>query len=138
MGRRPAILIISFVLGYGLFPTPASAESGAPCVVITHVTVIDTHGGPPQTDMTVLVRGSRIDRVEKSKRERWPIATVLDGRGKFLIPGLWDMEVHLSWTTSALPLLVANGITGVRDMGRDFREIEEWITKIASQEYAAD
>jgi cytosine/adenosine deaminase-related metal-dependent hydrolase len=133
MGRHPAILVIGFVIGYGLFPTPASAESGAPSIVITHVTVIDTHGGPPQTDMTVVVRGSRIERVEKSKLENWLLATVLDGRGKFLIPGLWDMEVHLSWTTeSALPLLVANGITGVRDMGGDFREIEEWITKIAS------
>jgi N-acyl-D-aspartate/D-glutamate deacylase len=92
MGRHLAILIIGFVIGFGLLPTSASAESGAPSVVITHVTVIDTHGGPPQTDMTVLVRGRRIEGVEKSKRESWPLATVLDGRGKFLIPGLWDME----------------------------------------------
>jgi len=133
MERPQSIFIIGFLIAYGLLPTLVPAESGLPSVVITHVTVIDTHGGPTQTDMTVLVHGRRIERVEKSKKENWPGATVLNGRGEFLIPGLWDMEVHLSWTTpSALPLLVANGVTDVRDTGGDFREIEEWRAKVAS------
>jgi imidazolonepropionase-like amidohydrolase len=133
MQRRLAILISSFLIGHSLLPARTAAQVGPASLAITHVTVIDTHGGPPLTDMTVLVRGRRIESVEKSRRENWTGATVLDGRGKFLIPGLWDMEVHLSWTTeSALPLLVANGVTDVRDMGGDFREIEEWRTKIAS------
>ena len=47
-------------------------------------------------------------------------AEIVNGRGKFLMPGLWDMHVHLSYArASALPLLVANGVTGVRDMGSD-------------------
>ena len=41
---------------------------------------------------------------------------VIDGKGKFLIPGLWDMHVHLSVPEIYFPLLVANGITGVREM----------------------
>jgi hypothetical protein len=53
------------------------------------------------------------------------------GHGKFLVPGLWDMEVHLNWTTeSALPLLVANGVTDVRDMGSKLDQIDNWRTRI--------
>ncbi|HLJ75658.1 MAG TPA: amidohydrolase family protein, partial [Thermoanaerobaculia bacterium] len=57
-------------------------------------------------------------------------AEVIDGRGKFLIPGLWDMHVHLSWSTSsALPVLIANGVTTVRDMGSTLTEIDGWRTR---------
>jgi len=53
-------------------------------------------------------------------------ATVIDGTGKFLIPGLWDMHIHTffgDWVPGGkevtLPLFIANGVTGVRDMGSD-------------------
>lgn len=80
-------------------------------LAIAHVTVIDTTGGPSRQDATVVIRDGRIasigDVVPKGSE-------VVDGRGKFLIPGLWDMHVHLSWTKeSALHVLVANGVTGV-------------------------
>jgi len=100
----------------------------AATLAITHVTVIDTNGGAPQRDVTVVVRDDRIAEItDKSV----PNARVIDGRGKFLIPGLWDMHVHLSWTTSsALPVLIANGVTSVRDMGSRLSEIDAWRTKI--------
>lgn len=83
--------------------------------------------------MDVLIRGNRIAEIEKANSEHWNGVTVLDGSGKFLIPGLWDMEVHLSWTTaSALPLLVANGVTNVRDMGSDLIQIERWRTLVSA------
>lgn len=101
--------------------------------MITHVTITDTHNGQLQPDMTVVISRDRISKIEKSKPENWRDAVLLDGRGKFLIPGLWDMQVHLSWTTaSALPLLVANGITDVRDMGGRLEELNDWRTKIAN------
>ncbi len=108
-------------------PTP-------PSVAITHVTIIDTKGGPAQSDMTVLVRDGRITNIEKSDLgAAWKNTQIVQGHGKFLVPGLWDMHVHLSWTTaSALPVLVANGVTGVRDMGGRLSEIDEWRTKIAA------
>jgi hypothetical protein len=60
-------------------------------------------------------------------------ATVIDGYGKFAIPGLWDMHVHLTATTeSALPLLVATGITDVRDMGGRLTQIDDWRSRIAA------
>ena len=82
--------------------------------------------------MTVLIREGRIAAVQRGAAV--PGGTQeLDGRGKFLIPGLWDMHVHLSWTTaSALPVLLANGVTGVRDVGSDLGEIDGWRTRIAA------
>src|ERR1700738_220353 len=92
----------------------ASNVQGA-TLAITHVTVINPAEANPRRDVTVVIRDGRIAEIGNAVPAD---AQVVDGRGKFLIPGLWDMHVHLSWTTSsALPLLVANGVTTVRDMG---------------------
>jgi imidazolonepropionase-like amidohydrolase len=80
------------------------------------VTVIDMTGAAPRPGMTVIVRDGRIEAVsaEASVPEG---ARVVDARGKFLIPGLWDMHVHLWASPERLfPLFLANGVTGVRDM----------------------
>lgn len=104
----------------------------AALLVITHVSIIDTTGGSTQPDMTVNIRDGRITTIEKGGAAE-KNAQIVDGRGKFLIPGLWDMHVHLSWTTSsALPVLVANGVTSVRDMGGRLGELDDWRTKIAA------
>ena len=112
----------------------AVAEAAIPRpIVITDVTVIDTAGGPAQPHRTVTVRDGRIASIEASAGQAPKNADVVDGRGRFLIPGLWDMHVHLSWTTaSAMPVLVANGITSVRDMGGRLSELDDWRTKAAT------
>jgi imidazolonepropionase-like amidohydrolase len=109
------------------------AQSPRP-IAIVHATVIDATGAPPQTDMTVVIVGDRITQLGKAAVvEIPPQAQVLDAKGKFLIPGLCDMHVHLSWTgPSALPVLVANGVTRVRDMGGILAEIDEWRAGIAA------
>lgn len=116
---------------------PAGAASaGEPAapqpMAIEHVTVIDTAGGSALQDGTVLIRDGRIERIGKSGEVAIGRGMrVVDGRGRFLIPGLWDMHVHLSWTTSsALPVLLATGVTGVRDMGGRLGEIDAWRTRI--------
>jgi hypothetical protein len=61
-------------------------------LAITHVTVIDTAGGPPRPDVTVLIRGDRIAETDKSGKVRVPAGShIVDATGEFLIPGLWDM-----------------------------------------------
>ena len=112
----------------------AAVPEGDITLVLTHVAVVDPAGGPTQPDRTVIIRGGRIVRVEPSAGAApEKSATVVDGRGKFLIPGLWDMHVHLSWATSgALPALVANGVTGVRDLGSNLAEIDDWRARIAA------
>jgi imidazolonepropionase-like amidohydrolase len=95
----------------------ARAEDAPPgALAITGVTVIDATGAAVRPGMTVVVTGDRITAVGKSGDVRVPEgARVVDGKGKYLIPGLWDMHVHTAGP-SFLPLYLANGVTGVRDM----------------------
>ena len=94
-------------------------------LAITHVTVIDGTGAPAESDMTVLIERGRIGAVTPSSSANIPWRTpVLDAHGKYLIPGLADMHVHLTAAGEPggsrefmIPLLLANGITSVRDMG---------------------
>src|SRR5262245_36087630 len=96
---------------------PARAEDApAKSLAITGVTVIDATGAPARPDMTVVVTGNRITAVGKSGEVGVPEgARVVNGKGKYLIPGLWDMHVHTAGP-SFLPVYLANGVTGVRDM----------------------
>jgi hypothetical protein len=96
---------------------------------ITHATVINPADGANEyRDTTIIIRGERIVAVEPSASVLIPSGAVVhDASGLFVIPGLWDAHVHLSQVgPDALPLLVANGITSVRDMGSDFSQILKW------------
>ncbi|MBV8495868.1 MAG: amidohydrolase family protein [Gammaproteobacteria bacterium] len=118
----------------------AAPAAAAATLAITHVDVIDATGTPPQPDMTVLVKNQRISALGRSGALQVPAdATVVEGRGKFLIPGLWDMHVHTvfgDWLPRdervVLPLFVANGVTGVRDMGGDLDVLKIWRASIAA------
>src|ERR1700761_1675486 len=118
----------------------AQADTGGSTLAFTHVTVIDATGAPAQADMTVLVKDGRIVGIGKSAELNAPKnATVVNARGKYLIPGLWDMHVHEvfgDWLPRdekvVLPLFVANGVTGVRDMGGDLDVLKEWRADIAA------
>lgn len=104
-------------------PAPATAQES---LAFTRVTVIDGTDPNPRHDQTVVVRGNRIVSVGPSRSARVPAgARVVAGRGKFLIPGLWDMHVHTSIIggREVLPLYVANGVTGVRDMAGEWRAV---------------
>jgi tetratricopeptide (TPR) repeat protein len=93
--------------------TPGAKQAA---LALTHVTVIDTTGGPIKPDMTVVIRGSRIVQVAKSNEVRLPKnGKTVNATGKFLIPGLWDMHVHW-YEKNYLPLFIANGVTGTRQM----------------------
>ena len=95
---------------------PASSAAGD-SIAITNVTVIDVSGGPHQPGVTVLTRGR--DIVEVGRDVPVPAGAVrVDGTGKFLIPGLWDMHAHHQGTgAQSVDLFVANGVVGTRDMG---------------------
>jgi imidazolonepropionase-like amidohydrolase len=102
-------------------------------LVITHVAIVDTRTGELFRDRNVVIREGRIISIDPAGGSSMPKEAIeLAGRGKYLIPGLWDCHVHLSWTTeSALPLLVALGITEVRDLGGNLTQLEEWRARIA-------
>src|ERR1700746_900613 len=116
------------------------ASAADPSLALTHVNVIDATGSALQTDMTLVIKGQRIVEMGKAQSVKVPKgATVINGRGKFLIPGLWDMHVHTifgNWIPKdenlILPLFVANGVTGVRDMGGDLDALKDWRPRIAA------
>ncbi|HWZ42556.1 MAG TPA: amidohydrolase family protein [Candidatus Saccharimonadales bacterium] len=118
----------------------ALAAPAQPALVIHHVNIIDTAGGPVQPDMSVLIQGDRIARIGKTARMKIPAgAQIMDAHGKFLVPGLWDMHVHVifgDWIPGgkevSLPLFVANGVTGVRDMGGDLDTLLQWRKEIST------
>ncbi|HEX2202627.1 MAG TPA: amidohydrolase family protein, partial [Longimicrobium sp.] len=95
---------------------------------VTHVTVVPMTGaGTVLRDATVLVRDGRIAAVGPAARVRVPAgARRIDGRGKFLVPGLADMHTHLFSDDSAmahdsvapyeLGVMLANGVTATRLM----------------------
>ena len=117
-----------------LMSIAASAFGHVPSeqLVIAHVSVIDVITGTALPARNVVIDRDRIVSVEDGSVEPKKDATVIDGRGKYSIPGLWDVHVHLSWTSeSALPLLVALGITDVRDMGGSLVEIDDWRKRFA-------
>lgn len=121
-----------------------AAIAQAQPLAFTHVTVIDTQAGRARPDMTVVVSGDRIASVGPSPSVKLPRgAHVVEGRGKFLIPGLWDMHVHMraNWDINTpdpaagafySPNFVANGITGVRGMWDGIGSIRKLRADVAS------
>jgi len=86
-------------------------------IAITRVNVVDVTSGRIIPNSTVVVDGTTIADVAPNGKAP-ANAQVVDGQDKFLIPGLWDMHAHTEASGEAwLPLYVANGVTGIRDMG---------------------
>jgi imidazolonepropionase-like amidohydrolase len=110
----------------GLLAQAPARAGGA--IAITHATVVDVERGRHLTNQTVVISGARITAVGPAGRVRLPPRTrVVDGRGKYVIPGLWDMHTHVddagAWV---FPLYLANGVTGVRDMGSHLDRLAAW------------
>jgi Amidohydrolase family len=125
----------------GLF---AQGKGDASPLVFLHVTVINPGNSSVLSDRAVQVEGDRITRVAAADKFRIPRhARVIQAGGEFLIPGLWDMHVHSAfgdWFPRGrdviLPLFIANGVTGVRDMGGDIPVLLAWREQIAKRELA--
>lgn len=137
--RPPSALLIFLLLQAPLSARTERAPRPKP-LIITHVTVIDATGSPAKPDMTVVITGDRITALGKGGRVRIPKdAQVVDATGTFLIPGLWDMHAHTlqeARVETFFPLFIANGVTGVRDMGttpEEFRLSKQWRGEIASR-----
>jgi imidazolonepropionase-like amidohydrolase len=129
---------LSSVLLFFAGAATAQKPSRNDLVVINNVSVVDVQRGEVLADQTVILERNRIASVGPSKSLKYPRnAPSVNGHGYFLIPGLWDMHVHLvfgDWFPGTqditLPLLVANGVTGVRDMGSELETVQDWRNEI--------
>ena len=100
--------------------------------LIQSVTAIDPGASAALAPVDVLIANGRIQAIGVIAQPENTV--VFDGRGRFLIPGLWDMHVHL-WNPENQPeLYVAFGVTGVRDMGSDFTRTRQLRKSIESGE----
>lgn len=142
MRTSPRVVVVALVLlllACGTRQATAQYLSLQDTTVITDVNIVDVRSGEIHADQIVVIDKNRIIAVGSRKDTRYPrnAPTILNARGEYLIPGLWDMHVHLAfgdWFPRAdeitLPLLVANGITGVRDMGSDLETVQAWRNEI--------
>lgn len=114
-----------------ILPVTASAQGLAGgSIAIRDVMVVDAEAARAYR-ATVLIDGGRIALVDTTGSRQVRGDEEIDGRGRFLAPGLIEMHVHTSKTrASALGLYVANGITTIRDMGGDHEELLRWRREI--------
>ncbi len=131
--------MISLTLGVLLAGMPATLMAQPSAVLIRDVTVIDGTGRPALPGASVLIRGERIAQVARGVITAPAGATVIDGRGKFLIPGLFDVHIHLQGSTRdakagvrALHGFLYSGFTTVFDAGND----PDYIFPLRDQERA--
>ena len=121
--RRRALSVsraVVFIVA-GVVPVQLLAQqlaNTAPPLVFDGVTIVDVANGKLLPAQRVVILGNRIQTIERSGANPVPKgARVVDARGQYLIPGLWDMHFHVQGYPEVMyPLAIANGVTGVRDM----------------------
>jgi predicted amidohydrolase len=105
----------------GVIPSPAGAQQPATVgasLVFDGATVVDVEQGKLVPDQRVVITGNRIQAVGPAGQVRVPQgAQRVDARGKYLMPGLWDLHTHsMEYATNFFyPLFIASGVTGIRD-----------------------
>jgi imidazolonepropionase-like amidohydrolase len=128
---------------YVLVLLGVSVPAPAQTLVFNHVTVVNVKSGTVLPDRAVNVSGTRIVKIgPASKFSSNAKVTVVDSTGKFLMPGLWDMHVHMFNNGSQrpanlwyLPFFVANGVTGIREMWTNpeqVAQINAWRRDVAN------
>ena len=137
--KRLAAALASSLLALAA-PALAAPQQGD--VVIRHVNLVDVEAAETQADQAVVLRGADIVAVgaDAAIARDWRAAKVVEGKGLYLIPGLWDMHVHfgggpelIEENKALLPLYVANGITTIRDCSGDLPDqVLGWRSEIAS------
>ena len=124
------------------FAAPAQAAPKQGDVIIRHVTIVDVEAAKTVEAQAVVLKGADIVAVgtDAAIAKDWRAGRTVDGNGRYLIPGLWDMHVHfgggpelIEENRALLPLYVANGITTIRDASGDLPEqVLAWRREIAS------
>ena len=132
--------LVALAAAVSLVSMPAAAREKAD-VLIRHATVIDVEHARTIPDQAVATRGDRIVAVgaDAAVAKAWGAAREVDGKGRYLIPGLWDMHVHFGGgpalvdeNKALLPLYVAYGITTIRDCAGDLPyDVLTWRGAIA-------
>jgi len=127
-----------------LAPSAMFGQQPVRPTAITHVNVIDVVAGAVRADQTVVLANGKIAAIGPSPAVEVPReAMVIAAAGEYLIPGLWDMHVHLrsdsarlgiqlaAENEAMLDLFLPNGVVGIREMGGDLADsVIRWRDEI--------
>jgi len=124
---------LAILLLFSLLGGHADNEPPSETLTLTNVNVVDTRHGEIHRNVTVVIRHGRIEGIAKvGLIGQTHHIQVINAAGKYLIPGLWDMHVHSAggpakpWDDKVIfPLYIANGVTGIRDMGGDIKLVAQ-------------
>ncbi|WP_326914169.1 amidohydrolase family protein [Sphingopyxis chilensis] len=135
-------LLASLATVWFAFSSPACAAPKQGDVIIRHVTVVDVEAAKTVAAQAVVLKGDDIVAIgaDEAIAKGWRAARTVEGEGRYLVPGLWDMHVHfgggpelIEENRALLPLYVANGITTIRDASGDLPDqVLAWRGDIAS------
>ena len=121
--RATALVALCFAVLAGASLTLAQPRVE---LVIDRVSVLETSFDRFAPNRSVWIGGGRILAIAAAGTRPGPTVRVVDAGGGYLIPGLWDMHVHLAnaGSEAAVAVLLSHGVTGVRDMGSSLEALE--------------
>lgn len=100
-------------------------------VVVSDVTILNLEDGSLSTHKDVVVADGIITAILTTRGSRaWQGSEVVDGHGKFLMPGMWDMHTHIKHPDVDFPVYLANGVLGIRSMGGEQDKVFAWDAKL--------
>lgn len=85
-------------------------------LLIKNVNIIDVRKGQTLNNQNVYINSDRIIKITNSTQVEQLSQNSIDGTGKYLIPGLWDMHTHNWWNIHFSNFYLTNGVLGVRNM----------------------
>tara|TARA_R110002096_G_scaffold39845_6_gene108702 strand:+ start:12264 stop:13682 length:1419 start_codon:yes stop_codon:yes gene_type:complete len=108
-------------------------------ILIKDVSIIDIESGTTIPQQSILIENGRITNIFPSGAIAYAAHTEIEATGMYVIPGLWDMHVHLRGGSALadenknlLPLYITNGVTTVREAGGDITpQILQWKQEIS-------
>lgn len=122
------LLLIIFFLLFSACQPPSTDYTGS--VTIQNITTIDAVNGVNENRDVIIKEGKIIHVGETEDLSAVKDIEIIDGTGKYLIPGLWDAHVHFSFNEDLTPamfdLFLIYGITSVRDTGAEIGYVKEW------------
>ncbi len=116
------MLKLSFILFFCVALKNHSPVHTVSYTVIQNTNIVDVIAGRIIPHQTIIIKDSLISKIFRHNNQKFPAnAKIIDGKNKFLMPGLWDMHFHLAWDSAndraLFNILLQYGITGIRDMG---------------------
>ncbi len=130
MKKNSTLLVVFLLLQFSCKPTDTLYKDA---ICIENISIIDPVVGLTKNQTVIIKNGKIFKIVSTSELKLSPSNQIIDGTGKYLIPGLWDAHVHFAYIEELAPsmfdLFLTHGITSVRDTGGKVDFVKDWKDK---------